>query len=265
MSSKRSRTAESVPASSAKRPRAKNPAALSTANSKKGQSSSTPVTDVPLKVAIDVLTPAQQREALLHFAEQHAPLRDFIRNNFDEETKHRSAVIKKFDFESKDVWKEIYVLNRDRRGSKEYEAAGRVYRSINKTMRSIAKAARQPSSFGTRANAISTLRKIGKSIALSDGVLGKELKQSYSEEVRFNSFSKRFLELANSFSASEKKQVLKMTVKESTFEEKLEELLDLEEHLFPGLEVALDVLHGKRVDIGQYEIEEHEVDSSEED
>ncbi|KAK8241532.1 hypothetical protein HDK77DRAFT_510390 [Phyllosticta capitalensis] len=223
MSGKRPIAAESVPASSAKRTRVENPGP-STASFSNEQSSST--TDISLKVALSVIPLEKQQELLIQYAEVHASLRNYIYQCYDREMNRRRSVVKSFDWQSKEVWKELNVLHRGS-GSKEFDASFGVTAFIGDTVHSIAEQARQPSSFGTRANAIATLRKIGKSIALR------------------NDFDESFMELAKSFSDSEKKDLLKMMEKGTSFEDKMEELLGLYEYLFPTIEDALDVLRGK--------------------
>ncbi|KAK8209265.1 hypothetical protein IWZ01DRAFT_483196 [Phyllosticta capitalensis] len=229
---KRLRDAEPETESShGKRTRVDIPAEAGMIHSRNDQSSAT--TDVSLDDAVNALQPDTRRDILVHFAEQSPSLRNFIYEEYNEEMSRKRTAVKDFDWQSKAVWRELYVNHKGLSGSREYDAAGDVAIYIQDTVRNIAKEARQPSSFETRANAISTLRKIGKSVALSGGdQIGHEVKQSLVPV----SFDDAFLELVNSFGTEEKRRVLWRLEKE------LEELISLNEDLFPSLQEGLAIL-----------------------
>ena len=85
-----------------------------------------------------------------------------------------------FDHHSKEVW---YVLNKKYRkasGSTQYDLAGDAYGEITSGIDDIANQYKSHASFGTKCNAIETLRKICKSIALSDNsVTGHEVRKMF--------------------------------------------------------------------------------------
>ncbi|KAK8232485.1 hypothetical protein HDK90DRAFT_555461 [Phyllosticta capitalensis] len=228
---KRLRDAEPETESShGKRTRVDIPAEAGTVHSRNDQSSAT--TDVSLDDAVNALQPDTRRDILVHFAEQFTSLRNFIYEEYNEEMSRKRTAVKDFDWQSKAVWRELYVNHKGLSGSREYDAAGGVATYIQDTVRNIAKEARRPSSFEMRANAISTLRKIGKSVALCGDQMGHEVKLSLLPI----SFDDAFLELVNSFSTEEKRHL------KWRMQDKLEELISLNEDLFPSLQEGLAIL-----------------------
>ncbi|KAL1387635.1 hypothetical protein HDK64DRAFT_118160 [Phyllosticta capitalensis] len=227
---KRLRDAELETESHGKRTRVEVRAEAGTVHSRNNQSSAT--IDVSTDDAVNALPPDTRRDILVYFAEQFPPLRNFICQKYNEEMRRKRTAVKDFDWQSKAVWRELYVNHKGLSGSREYDAAGGVATYIQDTVRNIAKEAQQPSSFETRANAISTLRKIGKSVALNGDQIGHEVKQSLLPIY----FDDAFLELVNSFSTEEKRRV------KWRMEEELEELISLNEDLFPSLQEGLAIL-----------------------
>lgn len=121
-----------------------------------------------------------------------------------------------FDYYSKSAWKTINVTYSRLSGSKQYEFSGEAASSVGKCIKEIGKDATDHASYGTKKNALETLRKIGKTIALADDTIGHEVRKQFQWET---CLEKTMLRIAKSMTAEER---AKMFTKE--FREKLEEL-----------------------------------------
>ncbi|KAK4494010.1 hypothetical protein PRZ48_015196 [Zasmidium cellare] len=89
-----------------------------------------------------------------------------------------------FDHHSKSAW---YTLNRSHytklSGSKQYEASWDAMAEVTGCIHAIAKRATPETSFGTKLNALVTLRKIGKTVLLSSGdCLTSEVRKQFASD-----------------------------------------------------------------------------------
>lgn len=97
---------------------------------------------------------------------------------------HTRAQVLDFDYHSKSVW---HTLNRSYytklSSSKQYEAAFDVFEEIKASIETIASKTKKESSHATKLSALETLRKIAKTILLSDGdCLGSEVRKSFQSD-----------------------------------------------------------------------------------
>jgi hypothetical protein len=161
----------------------------SSARSAKKYSPSLPVPEgvtLPSDTAmLASLNPTQLQELALALVQRDAS--NFARSKLTDYwitivNKDRAKVID-FDAYSKNVWRSLNPRGR-MSGSAQYEAAFDVASDIHYSINAIGDLAKPTSSYGTKLNAIETLRKIGKSIVLAGDTLGSEvIKQSQSDTI----------------------------------------------------------------------------------
>ncbi|KAK8209266.1 hypothetical protein IWZ01DRAFT_542094 [Phyllosticta capitalensis] len=267
MSSKRPGIAESDSASAAKRARVENSGPIiidltssapstpepeleeesATAESEFDEESPTPEPDLndQLDEALTNLNPELFEGILRQFAPQFPALRDCILRKYADEQDIIEGRVQEFDWQSKEVWSQLNKTHKKKSSSRQFDLADDVDESIDNIICSISKKASKYPSYGTRKNAIMTLRKIGKSIALSVGVIPREVRKSYDSSP--NNFDDAFLYLAKSFKSWERASILKEEENIGSFEDKLVELIEDSRGycIFPGLERSLRVLRGR--------------------
>ena len=88
------------------------------------------------------------------------------------------AKVLDFDYLSKSVWKTLNVTYERLSGSHAFEMSGQAENDIEDCIENIRRSCPKTASFKTKENALETLRKIGKSICLSNGVVGREIRKS---------------------------------------------------------------------------------------
>ncbi|KAK1759963.1 hypothetical protein QBC47DRAFT_117659 [Echria macrotheca] len=119
-----------------------------------------------------------------------------------EEEEDRNAVATNFDRYSKDAW---YLLNKSRytrlSSSKQHDASGDVFDQIVDCITAIREAITPASSYGTKVNAIETLRKIAKTILVSDDILGYEVRKQFQWD---SCVPDSMLAIANSMTRSQR-------------------------------------------------------------
>ncbi|MCJ1244868.1 hypothetical protein MMC30_002069 [Trapelia coarctata] len=88
-----------------------------------------------------------------------------------------------FDYLSKSAWKVLNVTYRKLKGSHQYDLAGEAESSVVGCIETISEGCPDIASYETKANALETLRKIGKTICLSgNDVIGHETIKSFQSE-----------------------------------------------------------------------------------
>ncbi|KXT18321.1 hypothetical protein AC579_952 [Pseudocercospora musae] len=87
-----------------------------------------------------------------------------------------------FDYYSKDVWRTLNIKYRKLSGSKQYDMSFDAFESVTDSIDSIRNQVSPSSSYGTNLSALETLRKIGKSILLSDDCLGSEVRKQFGHD-----------------------------------------------------------------------------------
>ena len=140
-----------------------------------------------------------------------------------------------FDYHSKSVWREINMSY----GSRQYGQTGDAYRHICSAIQDIKDRCPTHASLRTKQNALETLRKIGKTICLSDGVIGREIQELFDHEG--NELEETMTEIIEGLKMEDMNEVLDGPG-DVRWEDKLKELVDiaLDHGLFPGLEEVLE-------------------------
>lgn len=170
-----------------------------------------------------------------------------------------------FDHHSKSVWHVINTKYSRSSQETEYELANdEASHEIADAMYSIQCHAREWASFGTRRNALITLRKIGKSIILSEGVCARQVRFQFQSE--FDGYFDYFMK-AITQATSEPEREAMCNVDNGEFVEKMEELVTLAEqhNVFDRLHDVLTILTGINIDTEEDDDEDDEEDEEDED
>lgn len=129
---------------------------------------------------IESLNENDMRKALLEIAISVPRASDVVFRAVEENKRKEAARVINFDHLSKSVW---YTLNKEYSrlsGSNQYDRSGDAYDLVTSAIGRIAHEVKVSSSFGTKASALSTMRKIAKSIALSSNdSLGHEVRKLF--------------------------------------------------------------------------------------
>lgn len=145
-----------------------------------------------------------------------------------------------FDHYSKSAWKVTNVTYSRLSGSKQYDASFDAASSVQDDIKAIGKAATPHASYGPKKSALETLRKIGKTIALSTGTIGHEVQKQFQWD---HYLERTMLQIAKSMTDEEQAKMLT-----DEFAEKLVELEGLaEDHcIFEKLKDVRLVLSGEQ-------------------
>ena len=204
------------------------------------------------------------RNLLAEAASEDFAILDKILTHYTKLKVQLASKVVDFDYYSKDAWKAINVTYKDSRGSKEYDNAGNALRDVEDCIKTIRKGCTGLASFGTKKSGLLTLRKIGKSIAVSNGVISRELHKDFGSDTILED---TMIGIAKTLSKEERKKVLE----EDGFEEKLEELEGLGQSycIFEKMNDALAVMRGAEVDakgnVEAYDEEDEDEDDDEDD
>jgi hypothetical protein len=179
-------------------------------------------------------------QALKSAAAAHKDVAELVLSQHARIVATERAKVIDFDHYSKSAWKVINVTYSRLSGSKQYEASFDAASSVQDDIKAIGKAATAHASYGTKKSALETLRKIGKTIALSTGTVGHEVQKQFQWD---NSLEKTMLQIAKSMTEEEQAKMLT-----DEFEEKLVELEGLaEDHcIFEKLKDVRLVLSGEQ-------------------
>jgi hypothetical protein len=169
----------------------------------------------------------------------------------------QQAKVIDFDHYSKSAWKVINVTYGKLSGSRQYEASFQAVADVKRYIQAIGKDAPAHANFGTKKSALETLRKIGKTIALSTDVIGHEVRIEFQSE---SCLETTMLRIAKSMAEEERAKMLT-----DEFQEKLEELEGLaEDHcIFEKLEDVRLVLSGEKVSSGDLTEDDEEEEEAE--
>ncbi|KAB8277086.1 hypothetical protein BDV30DRAFT_245463 [Aspergillus minisclerotigenes] len=166
---------------------------------------------------VDQLSHDQLRDIVIKAAEAHS---DEMRE------KERNRVIN-FDSLSKSVWYSINVAHRKLKGSRQYDVAGDVWYEVLDTIKSIAQQCGPLTSLQTRLNGLSVLRKIGKTICLSDNdVVGHEVQKQFQSD---HSLEEAMIEILSTMSEGERRAIRE---EESSEEDLWPEMLELDDFAY---------------------------------
>ena len=128
---------------------------------------------------IDSMDPKTIKRLLITAAKTYPDIASLVQREFDRIAAAEPVKVIDFDYLSKSVWKTLNVTYDRLKDSQAYEMAETAARSIEGDIGKIGAHCPKTASFKTKENALETLRKIGKSICLSIGVIGREIRKSY--------------------------------------------------------------------------------------
>lgn len=107
---------------------------------------------------------------LLHAAAMtHSDVFAQITARIEAKRRAEAECVISFDQLSKTIWRELYVAHAKKKSSTQFDVGFDVAFQIQSTFEDIANRAPRHASYGTKRNAIETMRKICKSILLMDG------------------------------------------------------------------------------------------------
>ncbi|KPI36984.1 uncharacterized protein AB675_6024 [Cyphellophora attinorum] len=167
------------PKASTKRARA--PTVSDTQPSKRqAAAASKPAVDLNVALATLSDTSLRQLVSAQINLEPTSDLAEAIRNEYTRIIAQRSATVVDFDHHSKSVWRELNLSHSKKSSRWQFEAAGDAEGVVSDAIRSISQTATESgANKGTRENALTTLRKIGKTICLAGDQLGSEVRDGY--------------------------------------------------------------------------------------
>lgn len=182
------------------------------------------------------------RDILLDVATKQSKVATLIEDKATRVRKAEQAKIISFDPHSKAVWKIINVTYSRLSGSKQFDASGEALHSILSKIKDIRDRCPAHANLSTKVNALETLRKIGKSIALSAGnTMAHEIRLSF----RHNSILEdTMMGIVQSMTAEEREITSYEPHEDVTWIEKLEELKRTADGygLFESLDEVLELL-----------------------
>lgn len=128
---------------------------------------------------VDSIDASTVANLLIAAAKAHPDVASRIQEEVDRIAAAERAKVLDFDYLSKSAWKTLNVTYDRLQGSHAYEMAGEAIKSIEGCFETIRTRCPKAASFKTKESALETLRKIGKSICLSNGVVGHEARIHY--------------------------------------------------------------------------------------
>lgn len=128
---------------------------------------------------VNSLDPRTTAVLLITAAKAYPDIASLIQQEVDRIAAIERAKVVDFDYLSKSAWKTLNVTYDRMKDSHAFEMAGEAAREIEECFESIQRRCSKNASFKTKENALETLRKIGKSICLSVGVVPREIRKDY--------------------------------------------------------------------------------------
>ena len=125
------------------------------------------------------IDPKTISQLLIAAAKAYPDVASLVQQEVDRIAAAERAKVIDFDYLSKSVWKTLNVTYARFRDSHAYEMSGQAANDIEDCIEQIRTRCPKTASFKTKENALETLRKIGKSICLSNGVVGHEIRKDY--------------------------------------------------------------------------------------
>lgn len=116
---------------------------------------------------------------LIIAAETHPDVASLVQGVVDCIAAAERTQVLNFDYLSKSVWETLNVTYERLKCSHAFEMTGEAAQSIEGCIDKIRRCCSKPASFKTKESALETLRKIGKSICLSNGVVGHGIRKFY--------------------------------------------------------------------------------------
>ena len=137
------------------------------------------VDSLKVQELVDSMDPKTIANLLITAATSYPDVASLVQREVDRITTAERARVINFDYLSKSAWKTLNVTYDRLKDSHAYEMTGEAAGSIEGCIEKIRKGCPKTASFKTKENALETLRKIGKSICLSNGVVGHEIRIFY--------------------------------------------------------------------------------------
>ena len=128
---------------------------------------------------VSSLDPKTISQLLIAAAKIYPDVASLVQQEADRIAAAERAKVFDFDYLSKSVWKTLNVTYERYSGSHAYEMSGHAENEIEDCIEEVRRSCPKTASLKTKENALETLRKIGKSICLSNGVVGHEIRKSY--------------------------------------------------------------------------------------
>ena len=179
------------------------------------------------------------RDLVLIAARTNPGFVDVIKAEVDRLAAERGAQVIDFDHYSKSVWKTINAEYRKLSPSHRYDRAGDAVKVIEECIEAIAKECPEDASFETKKNALETCRKIGKTVCISNSVIGDEVRKNFKY---VPGVVTTMWPIADSLTAEERRRII-----DGEFGEKLLELenLAIKYLIFEGLDCLRMYMRGK--------------------
>ncbi|KXT00215.1 hypothetical protein AC578_7000 [Pseudocercospora eumusae] len=133
---------------------------------------------------LDTLSPTQMRSVLATTisADLTYCALSCLTDCWTQKLRAEQARVIDFDDCSKEVWHTLNTKYRKLSGSKQYDMSFDAFESVTGSIESIQSQVTRSSSYGTKLSALETLRKIGKSILLSNDCLGSEVRKLFGHD-----------------------------------------------------------------------------------
>ena len=128
---------------------------------------------------VNSIDPRSIASLLITAAETYPDIVSLVQREVGRIAAAERAKVLNFEYLSKSAWKTLNVTYDHLKSSHAYEMAGEVAESIGECFETIRTPCLKTASFKTKESALETLRKIGKSICLSNGVVGHEIRKDY--------------------------------------------------------------------------------------
>ena len=134
---------------------------------------------------VDSIEPKVIAKLLIAAAKAHPEIASLVQTEVDRTAAAERAKVLDFDYLSKAAWKTLNVTYDRLSGSQAFEFSGEAAQKIEECFETIQKRCPKTANFRTKESALETLRKIGKSICLSVGVVGREIRKNYQDGGEF--------------------------------------------------------------------------------
>ena len=176
------------------------------------------------------------RDLVIAAARTYPSFMELIQDEVNKIDAEHAAKVVDLDYHSKTAWRVLNVEYSKLSGSHQYDRAWDAVETIEACFKAIRKACPEYASYGTKKSGLETCRKIGKSICLSDGVIGAEVRKSFQEA---NVLEETRMWIARTLNQDERDRLMN-----DEFGGKLKELVKLSDTncVLPGLSEVLSLM-----------------------
>ena len=156
-------------------------ARANTAGERQPPAPALPTKPTPTAKEIATLDPAMRSALLFKAAEMHRDVSTMLSDAIESAKKSRQSRVITFDGYSSSIWREINVTYGSMSGSKQFDISFDVADDIKATIDEIVEQCDKYPNAQTRFNALSVLRKIGKTVFFpASDTLGREVQKQFS-------------------------------------------------------------------------------------